>query len=940
MAVPILGTKLSMPPLRSKTIQRPKLIHRLNEGLELNHQVTLVSAPAGYGKSTCIRDWVNVLGDWQVAWLSLDAFDDAPARFFTYFIAAIQKMQANLGQEIVGVIGSGQLPPGEVISSTLINDLLGYEGRLIIVLDDFHVIQDLSILHPLEYLIENIPDRLHLVLITREDPPLPLARLRANNQLTEIRARDLRFTQAEVDRFLREVMGLALSPVDIHAIEDKTEGWIAGLQLAAMAIREPAAQQSPHLPQPGQAQEEPSRVITRLSGSHRYLLSYLTEQVLDKQSETVRRFLFETSILEKLNGDLCNTITGRTDSEDLLEQLLNANLFLIPLDNERRWYRYHHLFADLLQDLQHSHREEKKSELHRRASRWFAQTGMFNDAIRHALAGEDYATAVDLLEGHAMELIMQGFAKTVNAWVQALPEEWRSRGLKTNLAFAWALLLRGEYAEASVYLERLETILRDLPSGEENPAIYAEWQAMQSLVLYMQGRLVACREMAVEVLARTQEQDHRVRSLAWYVQASVSRLEEKYPEAVEGYQQSIRESRAAVSPVPEMLSTASLAGMALERGQLHMAFEVASQAVQRIERSGILYPISAMIYAVLGEVCYQWYQLEEAVRHFQQALHLSILGGANTITILCRLLLSRLALTEGDLETASREIQAAEYHVPPDAPAYIRQEVVSQRVRVSLTSNRLAAAEVALQEIGIPFRDLRASLDMLTGPTGSDPAFQQIPSSAGLLFNNILRLFLYQARAAHDPARVLPAVPYVDQFIDWAFQRQQRVVALEALLLRAQIHTLLRDQTSSTTDYIHALELAQTEGFVSIFMEGDRPVADAMVDLARRDQVGQVQPGYLERLLYILSKLHPPQSGPAVQMVAAADDRSELVEPLTKRELEVLRLMGEGLKYKEIGARLYISKNTVRYHVKAIYGKLQVNNRMQAVAKARLLHLL
>ncbi|MBN1992998.1 MAG: helix-turn-helix transcriptional regulator, partial [Anaerolineae bacterium] len=402
----LLATKLHRPVLPAKWVQRPHLSQRLHEGLAFNRQITLVSAPAGFGKTTCISEWLNTLPNWPIAWLSLDAADDDPGRFFAYFIAALQQVEANLGRDIESVLRSGQLPPAEIISATLINDILKLAGRFLLVLDDFHVIQDRFILQVLEQLVANLPPPLYLVLLTREDPPLPLAQLRANNRLTEIRAKDLRFTDGEANRFLNEVMRLSLSQADVAALEDKTEGWIVGLQLAGLSVRD---------------RDNPSDFIAALSGSHRFILSYLTEQVLHRQPEEVQQFLLQTSILDKLNGDLCNAVTGRSDGRALLERLFNGNLFLIPLDDEQQWYRYHHLFADLLRDLQNDLQKDKAAKLHQRAGRWYAQAGMVSEAIPHALAAEDYALAVDLLENHAMEMIMQGYAKTVNGWVQAIP---------------------------------------------------------------------------------------------------------------------------------------------------------------------------------------------------------------------------------------------------------------------------------------------------------------------------------------------------------------------------------------------------------------------------------------------------------------------------------------------------------------------------------------
>jgi LuxR family maltose regulon positive regulatory protein len=924
----LLATKLRCPTLLPKRVQRPHLIRRLNAGFEAGRQVTLVSAPAGFGKTTCIAEWIDTL-DCPVAWLSLDAADDDPGRFFAYLLAALQRVDAILGREIEGVLRSGQLP-SEAISATLINDILKLKDRFLLVLDDFHVIQDRFILQVLEELVANLPRPLRLVLLSREDPPLPLARLRANNQLTEIRARDLRFASDDTEHFLNEVMGLSLSRADVTMLEAKTEGWVVGLQLAGLSVRDRA---------------DPSTFIATLSGSHRFILSYLTEEVLNRQPEEVQRFLLQTSILDKLNGDLCNAVTGRSDGRSLLEQLFNANLFLIPLDDEGQWYRYHHLFADLLRDLQNALQKDDVAELHRRAGHWYAQAGgerlgergaFVSEAIQHALAAEDYGLAVDLLERHAMGMIMQGYAQTVNGWVQAIPAEWASSSPRTHLAFAWMHFLRGTYAQAFPYLERVQATFSDSQVGEEEKStLRAEWLVMQSLILYAQGEPEKARAVANQALEIAPEQDSRVRSLAYWALASTYQLMGDYPNAVEAYQTSIQHGRAAENPVAEMMSTAGLAVMAFEHGQLHLAFEIAAPVVARIERSGSLPPINTVIYGVIGEVCYQWVQIEQARHHTLRALQLSKLGGYNRGVIFCGMLLSRLSQLEGNLEDAAREVQQAVELMPVDSPDYVWQEVISQQVRVYLAQNHPAAAQMALQGQGFVFQN------HFTFP--EIPSDQSISYSMGLLYNSSLRVLLHQARTGCDPIGLRPGIELADRLIAAALQGQTLLVALEALLLRAQMHTALGDGRASQADYARALELAEPQGFVGVFVDQGPPVAEALASLVKQGQLETVQTHYIQRILAAFSSLQPPGTTSGEQLAQDRPARIEpiaLIEPLTDRELDVLRLMAEGLKYKEIAASLVISLNTVRSHVKAIYGKLNVNNRTQAIEMARHLRIL
>jgi LuxR family maltose regulon positive regulatory protein len=441
--------------------------------------------------------------------------------------------------------------------------------------------------------------------------------------------------------------------------------------------------------------------------------------------------------------------------------------------------------------------------------------------------------------------------------------------------------------------------------------------------------------MAARALEIAPEQDSRVRGLAYWGLASIYELMGDYPNAVEAYQASVQHGRAAENLFAEMMSTVSLAVMAFEHGQLHLALEIAAPAIARMERSGSLPPISAVLYGPPGEVYYQWVQIEQARRYTLRALQLSTLGGYNSGVICCRVLLSRLSQIEGDLEAAAGEIQKAVDLLQVEVPDYVRQEAVSQQVRVYLARNRPAAARMALQGQGFSFQD-QFSFPAL-------PPGQGINHSMGLLYNSSLHILLYQARAKGDLTGLRSGIELAGRLIDAALQGQYLIVALEALLLRAQMHAALGNNQNSLADYASALELAEPEGFIGVFVEQGAPVAEALANLVKQNQPGTVQPGYVERILAAFSQSHPPGATrgeqPAPDLLAGTGPVA-LIEPLTDRELDVLRLMAEGLKYKEIAARLFVSLNTVRFHVKAIYGKLNVNNRVRAIEVARQLRIL
>jgi LuxR family transcriptional regulator, maltose regulon positive regulatory protein len=922
MLASLLATKLYRPAPASKRVQRPRLVQRLDEGLAAGRQLTLISAPAGFGKTTCASDWINAAG-LPAAWLSLDASDDDPGHFFAYLIAALQKMDqsANLGREIESVLRAGQLPPAEVISTSLINEISQLEGRFLLVLDDFQVIQDRFILQVMEMLVTNQPQALHLVLITREDPSLPLARLRANNRMTEIRAGDLRFSKDETDCFLSQVLGLSLSAADVALLEDRTEGWIVGLQLAGFSIRDHA---------------DPSSFIATLSGSHRFILSYLIQEVLSCQPDEIQNFLLDTSILDRLNGDLCDAVTGRSDSRFLLERLLNANLFLIALDDEQHWYRYHTLFADLLRDRQKALHKDKTAPLHQRASRWYAQAGMINEAIQNALAAADYPAAAALIESHAMDTLMQGSVKTVEGWMQALPAEWAFQSPRANFAFAWMHLMRRTYAQASPYLERLEALFSGDQGSKIDASLQGEWLALQAMLRNAQGKASESLDLANQALKIVPETDSYVRGLIFLGLANTYQQMGEPARSAEAYRKLIGQDRA-VNFACEILGYAGLGLMALQHGQLHSAFETAWQGIERVERSGTLPPISTTLYGELGQVYFHWHQLEQARRYFLRSTQVSTLNGYRDAEIYQGVIFSRLYQMKGDLEAAAREIQKSVDLLQTVATASVQEEVFSQQIRIDLAQGHLAAAETRFQARGFSRQGKFYIPDLGPDDTFSrhpgEPVQENFTEQMGLLYNSALRVLLYRAQARGEPASLPSAIELAGRLLSELLQRQYIPAALETLLLRAQLHAALGNSPACLADTASALELAEPEGFITSFVEEGPSIARALAALPERKQPGAVQPSYVKSILEAFSTFQSPNSISAAP--AEAEIPEALLEPLTDRELEVMRLIADGLKYEEIAARLFISLNTVRTYVKEIYSKFNVNNRTQAIAIAR-----
>ena len=446
----LLATKLSAPSLRKDIVSRLRLTERLEDDLLQNgrfgRRLTLISAPAGYGKTTLALDWVKRIG-LPLSWLSLDETDNDPRRFITYLIAAMQQVNESIGQAASAMLQSPQPPPSEVMLTALINEIASVSQPFLLILDDYHVIHTSPIHQQLAFLLDHQPDNLHLVITTREDPLLPISRLRARGQVLEIRQDDLRFTAEETVEFLKNVMGLDLSLNEIAALERRTEGWIVGLQLAALSM---------------QGRDDLPGFIQAFTGSNRFILDYLIEEVFERQSSDMKDFLLKTSILDRLSGPLCDVVAEQANSQELLELLEQANLFIVPLDQSREWYRYHRLFAELLR---HRLRTSSfaESELHQRASQWHEKNNFPSEAIQHALAARDWKHAADLISANNNPMLKRGEVMTVIGWFQSLPEEMLLSNPKLSFDYCWPLLLAARYDEAAPLLEQVERVAKDIP---------------------------------------------------------------------------------------------------------------------------------------------------------------------------------------------------------------------------------------------------------------------------------------------------------------------------------------------------------------------------------------------------------------------------------------------------------------------------------------------
>ncbi len=842
------ATKFFTPVAPPQVVERPQLLVRITAVAPLRHALTLVSAPAGYGKSTFVSQWLRQQPH-PFAWLSLDPTDDQPGRFFTCFVAALRRIDDSFATDLFATLQAGQLPPPDTLVATLINELLTWESPRILVLDDFHHVQDPTILDTLATLISQQLPNFHLVLATREDPPLPLARWRARGQLAELRAADLRFSETEADRFLRGGLQLPLSAAEVARLTERTEGWAAGLQLAGISL---------------QKYHDPAMFVQTLSGAHRFILDYLTEEALKTQPADVQVFLLETAILPRLTGELCDAVTGRNDSASLLERLLAANLFIIPLDDEGRWYRYHHLFAELLQHRLHREGADRLPELHRRASLWHEQQNMPGPTIEHALAAGDYNRALAALEKYHWQLLTQGYARALTQWAAALPEDLRYSSASINATIVWSKILQGDYVQARAYLAAAQTAVNQLsPDAPHYQALQADVLALQSFIVQAQGQQKEALALAAQARSLAPPDDLRLIASTSLAFGVACRLSGQFTEAVAALEQAMRAAHAIEDHITAMIAVAHLSLIWYPLGRLRLLAETAEFAIERAERIARIAPVMiGSVHAVLGLVYYEWDQVEKARTALLHAIQLATLSGQPASLVYARVHLARLYQGEGNLEAAAQQLRQAGQVLAQGGPAWARPDWTAQQVSLLLAQGNLAEAATILTGTGI---------------------FAETPVTyrTEVIHLAWLRWLIADRQAG--------ALLLAERIVESAGLGGRNGTLIQALLLGAKAG-------GGMAWLARARQLAAPEGYRRIFLD------EAIDEASMRAQA--------------------------------------LVEPLTERELEVLRLLAAGLSYAQVAAKLVVSVNTVRYHVKGLYGKLGVEKQMQAVERGRELGLL
>ena len=952
MSTPMLATKLYTPPLRPKRVLRPRLLERLNEGL--HRKLTLISAPAGFGKTTLVSEWVASLRaeipdagrtqsatlarqTFKVAWLSLDEADSDPARFLSYLVAALQTLDPTLGAGVSEAIQSPQPPTTEAIVATLLNDIVAIPEHFLLVLDDYHLIDAASVDQALFFLLEHLPPQVHLVVTTRENPRLPLARFRVRDQLTELRAADLRFTRAEAAAFLKQVMDLDLAAEDMSALAMRTEGWVAGLQLAALSMR---------------GREDGAAFIRAFAGDNRFVVDYLVEEVLQHQPEHIRSFLLQTAMLDRLSAPLCDAVTGRNDGRALLDALERGNLFVVPLDDKRHWFRYHHLFADVLAAHMLHEQPAQVALLHQRASAWYADNGLPADAIRHALAAHDFARAAALIElaWPAMDGRFQAAAWL--SWAKALPDEIVRARPVLGVAYAWALLNGGELEAAEARLadaerwlggspqrgeQAKEQVAPAGPGGAAEPIIAhdEQFQALPASIATARAYLAQARgdipssvtygRRALDLLPLS---DHLRRgpaaALLGLAQWASGDLEPAYralAEAMAGFQQA-GSLHFAISV------TSGLADIRMVQGRLREATTIYAKALQLALAQGEP-PLrgTADLYAGLSELECEQGDLEAARKHLQRSDELGEQAALPDWRLRRCRAQARFKQAEGDFAAALSLLDEAERHYYPTPIPNLRP-LAALKARVWLAQGRLREAQRWAREQGLSADDDLSFLHEFEHTT-------------------LARVLIAQYSREHATHALHEAVRLLQRLEQAAIAGGRVGSAIEIGVLQALAHHAQGNLAPALAALEHALRLAEPEGYLRVFVNEGPPMAALLSAAAARGMM----PGTIGRLLAAgSSQAKQAKSQEDTQQGSVArtplpeppdlPSSAPLPEPLSAREREILQLIAQGLSNAQISARLFLATSTIKGHNQRIFDKLQVQSRTEAVARARELGLL
>jgi LuxR family transcriptional regulator, maltose regulon positive regulatory protein len=939
MPAPLLLTKLYIPPPRAAIVLRPRLIERLKEGLSSGRKLTLISAPAGFGKTTLVSEWVAMC-ERPVAWLSLDEGDNNPIRFLTYLVAALQTIAPKMGAGVLAALQAPQPPPTESLLTALLNEITTVQDHFVLILDDYHVIDSRPVGDALTFLLEHLPPQMHLVIASREDPHLPLARLRARDQLTELRAADLRFTSAEAAEFLNRVMGLSLPADDISALDTRTEGWIAGLQLAALSM---------------QGRSDTASFIQAFTGSHRFVLDYLVEEVLQRQAEGIHSFLLKTAILDRLSGSLCDAVTGREDGKGMLETLERGNLFIIPLDDQRQWYRYHPLFAEVLRARLLDEQPDQVFSLHQRASKWYEHNGPAVDAIRHALAAKDFERAATLVELAVPKMRRNRQEATVTelGWLKALPDELIHFRPVLSVYYAYALFGGGEVGAVEARLQDAERWLDTTAGMRAQPESRAagmivvdkeEFRRLPGMIALLRtaqalarGDMPGTVKNARRVLDLAPEDDLLMLGGAASTLGLAAWTNGDLETARRMTADGMANVRLAGYISPAIGGAIVLADIQIAQGRLHEAMTTYERALQWATAPGA--PVmrgAADMYVGMSELHREHNDLKAAAQYLLTSQALGELAGLPQNPYRWCAAMARIRQAQGDLDGALDLLDQAGRLYNANFSPNVRP-IAARKVRVWVAQGRLGEALDWARMQGLSVEDELSYLR----------EFDHI---------TLARVMLARYQSGCAEGSILEAMGLLERLLKAAEEGGRAGSVIEILVLQAIADHAQGDLPAALLPLQRALALAEPEGYVRMFLDE----GPGMLQLLREASEREIMPDYTDRLLAafeaeqkgsagespIPNWQSQPRAGVAAQVPSIAllperhRDGESLIEALSQREIEVLRLLKTELSGPEIAHELVISLSTVRTHTKSIYSKLNVNNRRAAVKRAAELDLI
>jgi LuxR family maltose regulon positive regulatory protein len=899
--LPLLTTKLFAPPPRPSLVARPHLLARLDEALSPACRLALLSAPAGFGKTTLVSEWCQLLARRGVplAWLTLDAEDSRPARLLHYLAAAVQRLYPDLGRSAQALLDQPQALPVESVLTSLINDIAGLSADFVLVLDDYHTLDGQAVHPVMAFLLEHHPPQMHLVLLTRQDPLLPLARLRARGQIVELRAADLRFSAGEAAAFIKQTLGAGgpgLSAGQIERLEAHTEGWVAGLQMAALSMR---------------GRQDVDGFLAAFSGGHQFIFEYLTEEVLAQQAQAVRDFLYQTAFLDRLWAPLVDAVTGRDDSQAMLTRMEQANLFLTALDDQAIWYRYHPLFADFL-------RRGKATagaplgERRRRAAVWFEANGLLQEAVGQALAAKDFDYAGRLIV-QAGDAMFRSAISGLLAWLEALPPELVRASCELSTYQGWALLMNNRIDVSLACAEAAQAAL----TPHTPAAARGRLLALQAYLTHGLGQEEESLQQAARAVTLLGEAAPMFRSMLLTLMGQVYRQVGSTAEAEKSLRAALRIGEQLGYNLGYYVAQANLAWIMNIRGQRRQALAESQQALARcVDERGRELPLALFIYLPLAGIYYDGNQIAEARRCLERGFELCAQMGFNPIVVGGRETMSGVLHAQGDMPAALAFARATsqlaqDFHLP-----WIIRLSATVEATLLLWDGQLAAAGRLVEEA------------QLSAQPGDKPTPEQ-----DFTYLCLARLLI--ARGRLDEAGAL-----LERLLAAARQGGRCTTEITTCILLARIQQPAGQPGEARRWITQALRLAAPQDYLRTFldelmMDDFRLMIEGIDDFVIKEFIDKLNQAFV-----LQSTINNPQSAISPYQSSISNQQSAMEEPLTPRELEVLQLMSGGLSNAEIARKLYLTVNTLKAHTNSIYGKLDVHSRMQAVNRGRELGIL